>query len=255
MIKNKLICHPKTKTKKCINKNIIKMIERDKNKSYKKIKKKHKKCKGDDNCVVTEEYKYDDTMLDKIYAPLKSENELWLSGLDISRVMKQYESIHKDFIFIGPSAIDFDRVENNVCVYDELCNLDVKRLNKLGKNKIGIIFNTDPITKPGKHWLSLFIDLNKKYIFFFDSNGDKIPKEINNLKNRIMTDMKNENINLRYVNNIGFYHQTTEGQCGVYCLYIIIELLGNRNPEYFKNRKISDEKINKYRRKYFNIKK
>ena len=36
-------------------------------------------------------------------------------------------------------------------------------------NKIGIIFNTDPHNKSGKHWICLFIDLNKSFISFFEA--------------------------------------------------------------------------------------
>ena len=115
----------------------------------------------------------------------KNPNE-WLSSLDIMKVMKQYEKAYKCFDFIGPSPIDFDtRKIYGECVWEELCNFNLAQQIKKGKTKIGIIFNTDPHDKPGQHWISMFINIKKKHIFFFDSTGDKPTKEIMTLVNRI----------------------------------------------------------------------
>ena len=42
--------------------------------------------------------------------------------------MKQYEFVNKDFRFIGPSPIDYNTIKNGICVYPELCNMDIKKL-------------------------------------------------------------------------------------------------------------------------------
>ena len=98
----------------------------------------------------------------------------WLSSEDIMNVMKQYEKAYKCFDFIGPSPIDFDTKKlYGECVWEELCNFSLANQIKKGKTKIGFIFNTDPHNKPGKHWISLFINIKKKHIFFFDSTGEK----------------------------------------------------------------------------------
>ena len=50
-----------------------------------------------------------------------------------------------------------------------------RRKKKNGKEKIGIIFNTDYSTGPGEHWVSFYVDLigrnrkKKPGIYFFDS--------------------------------------------------------------------------------------
>ena len=50
-------------------------------------------------------------------------------------------------------------------------------------------------------------------------------------------------------------HQKRDGQCGMYSLYFIIELLKeNKNIDYFKNNRITDEEMKDYRFKYFNYK-
>ena len=44
-----------------------------------------------------------------------------------------------------------------------------------------------------------------------------------------------------------------DGQCGMYSLYFIIELLqGTKTPDYFKNHRITDEIMRDYRVKYYN---
>ena len=64
-----------------------------------------------------------------------------------------------------------------------------------GKRKIGIIFNTDPHYLDGSHWICMFIDTRKKYIFYFDSNADKTPKQINNFVNKIISQGNSIGIN------------------------------------------------------------
>lgn len=184
---------------------------------------------------------------------LKDKNE-WLSSNDIIKVMKKYENKYKNFNFIGPSPIDFDnKIYNSYCVYDELCNFNIKKYIKKGIDKIGFIFNTDPHYKSGSHWVALFLDLKKKILFYFDSNGDKIPKQIKKLSNRIIEQAKNLNIIINYDDNYNFVHQRLNSECGMYCLYFIINLLTEKhNFEYFKNNSIKDSHVEKYRKIYFN---
>ena len=84
----------------------------------------------------------------------------WLNSTDIERIMSQYEDAYKNFEFIGPSPIDFDKViMHNKCVWDELCKFTLISKLKKNINKIGVIFNTDPHNKTGEHWIALFIDI------------------------------------------------------------------------------------------------
>ena len=93
---------------------------------------------------------------------LKNPNE-WLSSLDINKIMKQYEHDFPNFDFIGPSPIDFDTFlsAENKCVWEELCHFSLKKHLSKGKQKIGIIFNTDKHNQGGSHWISLFINIEK----------------------------------------------------------------------------------------------
>lgn len=204
------------------------------------------------------DFKLKNELLNYTFAPFSPQTWTtnpteWLTSVDLESVLKQYEKKHKNFIFIGPSPIDFDKqMLYNQCVWDELCKFNLQSLLKKGKTKIGIIFNTDPHHKDGAHWISMFIDIKKKYIFFFDSVGDKPPKEIGKLIARIESQGKRLNIDFNVIINTKS-HQREDTECGIYSLFLIIELLeSKKNPEYFLTHRIPDKEMEKLRKKYFN---
>lgn len=183
----------------------------------------------------------------------KNPNE-WLSSLDIEKVMKQYEKAYSCFEFIGPSPIDYDtHLEYGECVWEELCKFDLESYIKRGKFKIGIIFNLDRHYQPGSHWVSLFINIKKGYIFYFDSTGVEGGKEIKKLVKTITEQAKAMNIDLEYIENKR-EHQKGNNECGMYSLYAITsQLKDNSNPNTFLNGKdITDMSMHVLRNKYFN---
>jgi len=54
---------------------------------------------------------------------------------------------------LGALPIDFLKI------MPEIANLNLAKLKRNGIRYIGAVFNTDPHTKPGKHWISMVIDL------------------------------------------------------------------------------------------------
>lgn len=200
-------------------------------------------------------------LLNYVFAPIsptswKLNINEWLSSIDIQKVMKQWEEKVKTFVFLGPSPIDFDdKMYQDKCVWKELCSFDLKNyLYNKGKNKIGIIFNLDPHYKNGSHWVSLFINIKQKFIFYFDSNGTSCPSRILKFVKRVQIQGKDININLKFHENSPIQHQKENTECGIYSLYFIIEMLTeNKKPEYFKKVSISDKEMENYRHKYFNI--
>lgn len=185
----------------------------------------------------------------------KKPNE-WLTSVDILAVMKQYEGAYKCFEFIGPSPIDFDtRMQYGECVWEELCNFDIGKQIKAGKTKIGIIFNLDPHTKDGSHWVSMFVNIKKGKIFFFDSVGETVPKEIMILVERIKkqgAQLKNP-IKFIFDQNHPTEHQYGDTECGIYSLYFIVHMLEDKHTaEYFKKHILSDKYMESFRKVYFN---
>lgn len=180
----------------------------------------------------------------------------WLTSVDIMNVMKQYENAYKCFDFMGPSPIDFDtRKLYGECVWDELCNFSLADQIRSGKTKIGMIFNTDPHNKPGQHWLSMFVDVKKQKISFFDSVGSKIPPKIMVLVKRIQEQghQMTPPITMEFDQNYPTEHQYGTTECGVYSIFFIVHMLEDKITEkYLKTRILDDKYMQKFRKVYFN---
>ena len=203
----------------------------------------------------------------------KSNPDEWLSNYDIEDVAKQYELSHPEFKLIGPTMIDFDTrlpEKGGKCVLEDLCKFDLARFIRAKRTKIGIVFNLDKHDQSGSHWVSLFIDIENKFIFFFDSADNPIPPEIFDKKNplalvnRIMDQGKKEGIEFTFYNNSGNQHQQSNTECGMYSLFFIITMLTGETPftkgvlsveerrDLFLKKHIPDKTIFGYRRLYFN---
>jgi hypothetical protein len=171
-------------------------------------------------------------------------------------VMSQYTKEYKCFEFIGPTPIDFDAMESKTeCVWDELCEFKLETYIKNGKNKIGIIFNTDTHDNSGEHWISLFINIKKGIIFYFDSAGKVVPKEIKKFADRVIKQGKqlSNPIKFKFDQNYPKRHQYGTTECGIYCLYFIVQMIEDKlTTQYLKTHVISDKFIEKFRRIYYN---
>jgi hypothetical protein len=214
-------------------------------------------CKKE-SCWLTTNFMKDSVnneLLNYTFAPksdIISKTNTWLSTLHIESVMKQYERYYKCFEFLGPSPINFNhRKKYGECVWEELCSLNLSDMIKRNKTKIGIILNTHPDYKGGEHWIAMFINIKNKKIVFFDSNGSPPPKEVTKLIDIIVKQGIQLNIIFDVlINKIS--HQMSNTECGMYCLYFIIEMLKDKNIEYFLKKRIPDNKVFKLRKKYFN---
>jgi hypothetical protein len=211
-----------------------------------------------------------------IFAPDKPKEweknkSTWLSNYDIFEVLRQYQISHKHFKVIGPTPIDFDsrpKDMNEQCVWEELCNFSLERQLQQKKTKLGIVFNLDKHDQGGSHWVSMFVDIDNRFIFYFDSAGEKIKPEIDELQMRIRKQAKDAGISLKFYENHPFEHQMGENECGMYSLFFIITMLTgqiedpgkptkifkNHNAiiRMFKKQQILDRYMNKYRNIFFN---
>ena len=183
----------------------------------------------------------------------KKPNE-WLSSTEIIDVMRQYEKAYKCFVFLGPSPIDYDtRKLYGECIWQELCEFNLKEQIENGKKKIGIIFNLDPHYKPGSHWVSLFINVKKKQIYYFDSAGESVPTNIKKFADEVTKQGKSLGINFKFDQNHPVEHQYGNTECGIYAIYFIVHMLEDKiNSYYLKNHILKDKYIEKFRKIYFN---
>lgn len=202
---------------------------------------------------------------DQPYEWKRNPNE-WLSNFDILNVLEQYEETYGNFDFIGPTPIDFDSKHTNSaqkCVWNELCAFSLKEKLQKGKKKIGVIFNTDPHTKSGAHWISMFVDVPNRLIYFFDSAGDAPPPEVDILVKRIMEQGEKMNIHFKYKYNSPHQHQKSTTECGMYSLFFMITMLTGKKEKVplslkqrirlFSKGRITDKFVEKYRSEYFNV--
>ena len=188
--------------------------------------------------------------------------DAWLSNYDIMNVLEQYEEARPDFNFIGPTPIDFDAKPNGKCVWNELCTFNLGEQTKK-YSQFGIIFNTDNHRGPGKHWISLYIDMSNGIMFYFDSANGKTPAEVTALTHRIQEQAKSLGKPLKYMRNHGT-HQYSDTECGMYSLFFIITMLTGKvegKPVDLKKRlnmfkgskRIPDKYVMKYRHIYFGL--
>ena len=187
----------------------------------------------------------------------------WLTNYDIANVLNQYEKSNPEFQFLGPSPIDFDtKKQNGSCMCSNLCNFSINDFIKRGKTKIGIVFNLDRHDQSGSHWVALFVDLSDKFVFYFDSTGDKIHPQIEKLKKTILQQGKDSLGGMTYYVNT-HEHQKGNTECGMYCLYFIITCLLRENDDltgrlseselvaYFTKKRLPDKAVYIYRHKMF----
>ena len=194
----------------------------------------------------------------KMFAPTspiewKKNKYEWLSTIDIQNAMKQWEKYDKSFRFLGASPLDYDsKIVNGQCVWDDLCKFDLETELKEDVKKIGIVFNLDKHDKPGSHWVGVYVDVIKKHIYFFDSYGDPPPARIMRFCKTVKNQAKKLNLNYKIIINKK-RHQYKDGQCGMYSMYFIISLLKGMSFKTINKNVIKDEKMSKFRKKYFNI--
>ena len=241
----------------------VKIVSTDSKEIWSKLKEYLKSICNKESCWLKQNFVEGklDTELHNSFAPKspadwkKNPNE-WLSSVDILNVMKQYEKAYKCFEFIGPSPIDFDtKMIDKQCVWGELCNLNLQEQINSGKTKIGIIFNTDKHTGKGIHWLSLFINIKKKEIFFYDSAGEMPAKEIQVLINRVIEQGKKLNNPIIFKSDYNYptEHQMGTTECGIYSIYFIVHMLEDKvTGDYLKTHKIKDKYMQQFRKIYFN---
>lgn len=241
---------------------------------WKDLKKRLKTCTTEECWLnVINDTEYREKIKQYLYVPRPlqphkwiTKKNHWLSNHDIDHVLTEYEKSYSTFRTIPTASIDFD----DLCYVEDLCKLknkeQVQEYLDLGKTKIGAVFNLDKFRDEGSHWVSLFIDLQEGFVFFFDSLGDKIPKEIKKLVDRLKTHCKElENpIELKEYDNYKVEHQKGNSECGMYSLFFIITLLTgkiNNIPiksqedkiELFRKPRIPDSYVSNFRKIYFKV--
>ena len=278
----KMNCNPQTRGKTinkntCYTKNTLSIVKdaynrvnplnKIKDKSPEKIltqlEKKIFKCQSEDCWLNESKVSNRNNLFNQLFAPYqpkewKQNPTEWLSNFDILNVLKQYEKTYTDFKFIGPTSIDFDTVINSQCVSEDLCHINLQQLSKSGINKVGIIFNLDRHDESGSHWVSMFINIKERFVFYFDSAANPTPNEIQELIDLLLRQSAELNQKFTYYTNYPKQHQRGNTECGMYSLYFIITMLDDHirstktKIDLFMKKNITDKFVESFRNKYFN---
>jgi len=214
-------------------------------------------------------------------AEWKKKPDAWLSNFDIDAVIQQYEAAYPDFVFLGPTPIDFDtKKDDGKCVTEEICGFSLAKEWKKGKKKIGVIYNLDTSEGPGTHWVSMFIDMAdpEPYMFYFNSTAEPMPSEVRVLMDRIQKQWLSLSLPashkgtlkkkmIEYTSDDKVEHQHSNTECGMYSLFFIITCLTRKIGGYAslgKNltrekivelfagkKRIPDTYISRFRKLYF----
>ena len=213
----------------------------------------HEQCKtGQSSCILA-------SMMHKPKAPdAWSVNRYeWLSSDDIMAIEKEYMKLFEGYAFLGCVPIDFDLKDDyGKCMVSTLCSVQLKTLRDQGKDRIGIVFNTDPHDGPGEHWIALYADFRKELehpqITYFDSYAQKPEKEVQVLMRRWKEQWDAlkahpQPVKLAYNKT---RHQYKNSECGMYCLYYHYSCLTGTSMD----ERIPDDVVNSFRNLLFRMK-
>ena len=160
--------------------------------------------------------------------------------------MTQFQTNIKNFDYLGANPIDFANLHGK-----KINTFSIEKAIADKKNKIGIIFNTDPSYRGGQHWICAFIDLENKELNYFDSYGSDgtYPKEVNDFFTKVMEEGKKIGYNFTVKKNV-VRHQYKNSACGVYCLKFIADRL-NHTFEEIIEKNMPDDFVTEERWKRF----
>ena len=172
----------------------------------------------------------------------------WISNFDIEAVLKQYQEDLPYFHFYGAIPRDFSD-----CSVSDLCKIDIGKHLDRGEHKLGMVFNTDESDKPGKHWLSMFIDLNgsnldgQPGIYHFDSFGSKPLKEMKDLIQKVEEQGKQRNMDFVVTNNDRSF-QNNSYSCGFYSMHFMEYMLRGLPFQRYLKSGLTDKKMVDYQK-------
>lgn len=234
-------------------------------------------CGDDEACWLEQSFLKGKKEINRYFKPLAPLGRYqWLSTDDIFNVMKQWEEKDPSFKFVGPVPMDFLKLRDPDSRF--LQSLD---LRKTPYKHVGVIFNMDPSTSGGSHWIAMMFRSagGGKSVDFFDSYGNLymyknmlgagytdssgtshsagpklgIPPEIQKLIGRVTKTPLSGGGRGRKGLNGGFdlkintvQHQYANSECGVYSMLFLIKSL-YKNFEQITQDIVMDEKANQYR--------
>lgn len=181
------------------------------------------------------ESKLEYILSDIVYKPCIHEDRYaWLSTTDINMIMMQYMQANVSFGYLGTFPSD---------VLD-LISMDELLETYRDFTKKGMILNLDPHTKGGIHWVAVYIDSKDETIEYFDSLDEYPTPAIKG----VLRYLKGHDLFKGYkLYNTSVKFQLKNSECGVYCIYYILNRVLNRSFNDIQSDVIRDDEMNEYR--------
>ena len=122
---------------------------------------------------------------------------------------------------------DFDKLTGHITNFKGAWPYD--RLPKRLTQPYSVVLNTDDHTKPGEHWVCVYVDANQ--IFFGDSFG-RHPSDLS-FPRRFSMLLRRLTRGRRLIFNDRLIQDLTSQACGLYCLYMLDCLALNKSKRKF----------------------
>ena len=168
----------------------------------------------------------------------------WLNTDDIIAVLKQYESSHTHFEFVGVFPINFAEKHGDACISRRICDVPMfmERIVYSGKTQFGIVFNLDRHDQSGSHWVTMYCNLDPAMrfygVYYYDAVAVPPKKEFRDLMNEIQKYVhthirpQSERHFCKQYNKHRRQYKNTE--CGVFCMVFIINCIQYGSHTHFR---------------------
>lgn len=180
----------------------------------------------------------------------------WLNTYDILYVMKQYEHLYKDFMFLGVFPIDFSsHYSSGACIGDSACTLDISNVLRSGKTRFAMVLNLDKHTQSGSHWVAVYCGLDPKKvnfgIYYYDSVAQGPPKEVQEFIKKIQGQVNNH-FAKDTASKFNVQHNKTQKQfknteCGMFSIVFLTQMLKHIPFDTICSKMRKDDGINSLR--------
>ena len=127
----------------------------------------------------------------------------------------------------------------------------IKKLYDNDIRQIGIVFNLDPHYKSGSHWVCLFVNCKKQFVYYFDSYGDVTPTQIRKFARKVQDQSEKFGKRFKFSYNKK-RHQFKNSECGMFSIYFLDQFIKNKHiQKTLSNKNLNDDYVFNLRKKFF----
>lgn len=164
----------------------------------------------------------------------------YLSNVEIDTILTQFANKHTNFKSFGAIPYDFKNTPDGSWKKNCKKIMDFNPATFHNNASWGTVINLDPHYEKGSHWVCMYLTKHSDTIKleYFDSVGtlecrsmvecdkNNLPTEIREFVERIKKRSKEHGLNFEFSQNTN-QHQTKFNECGMYCLYYIMNRLND----------------------------